>query len=79
MTTRILTAADFDAFEDAMMAISPYQRKQEAAVGFDAVKNVRPTFGGSTRRSRSDMLYGRRADQASAAAEYAAYMASLGM
>lgn len=79
MTTRILTSAEFDAFEDAMMAIPPYQRKQDAIAGFDAVKNVRPTFGGSTRRSRSDMLYGRKAEQASAAAEYAAYMASLGM
>lgn len=69
----------FDGFEDAMMAISPYQRKQDAISGFAQVRNSRPSFGGSTRRSRSEVLYGRRAEQASAAAEYAAYMASQGM
>jgi hypothetical protein len=70
---------DFDGFEDAMMAVSPYQRKQEAAIGFEKVRNSRPSLNSSTRRGRSDALYGRRAERASAAAEYAAYMASQGM
>lgn len=79
MTTRNLTAAEFDSFEDAMMAISPYQRKQDAIAGFASVKNTRPTFTGSTRKGRAEMLYGRKADQANAASEYAAWMASQGM
>lgn len=79
MTTRNLTAAELDSFEDAMMAIPPYQRKQDAIAGFAAVKNTRPTFNGSTRKGRSEMLYGRKAEQTNAAAEYAAWMASQGM
>ena len=79
MTTRTLTAADFDAFEDAMMAISPYQRKQEAIAGFASVKNTRPTFTSSTRKGRAEMLYGRKADQANAVSEYAAWMAFQGL
>ena len=79
MTTRNLTSAEFDSFEDAMMAIPLYQRKQEAVSGFAALKNTRPTFNGSTRKGRSAMLYGRKADQANAATEYAAWMASQGM
>lgn len=77
MTTRILTATEFDSFEDAMMAISPYQRKQDAVEGFDRVRNTRPSFGGRNAAHKS--LYGRKAEQASAAAEYAAWMASQGM
>lgn len=79
MTTRNLTAAEFDSFEDAMMAIPLHQRKQDAIAGFAAVKNTRPTFNGSTRNGRAEMLYGRKADQANAASEYAAWMASQGM
>jgi hypothetical protein len=78
MTTRNFNF-DFGGFEDAMMSISPYQRKQDAIEGFDRVRNARPSFGGSTRKGRAEMLYGRRAEQASAAADYAAYMASQGM
>ena len=80
MTTRNLTVGfDFDGFEDAMMAISPYQRKQDAVAGFAAVKNTRPTFNSSGHKGRSEMLYGRKSEQANAAAEYAAWMASQGM
>lgn len=79
MTTRILTAAELDSFEDAMMAILPYQRKQDAVAGFVQVRNTRPTFTGSTRKGRAEMLYGRKAEQANAAAEYAAWMAGQGM
>lgn len=79
MTTRNLTAAEFDSFEDAMMAIPAYQRKQDAVAGFASVKNTRPTFNGSTRKGRAEMLYGRKAEQANAAAEYAAWMYSQGM
>ena len=79
MTTRILTAAELDSFEDAMMAIPAYQRKQDAVVGFSQVRNTRPTFTGSTRKGRAEMLYGRKADQANSVAEYAAWMASQGM
>lgn len=79
MTTRNLTAVELDAFEDAMMAIPSYQRKQDAIAGAAAVKNTRPSFSGSTRKGRAEMLYGRRAEQTNAAAEYAAYMASQGM
>lgn len=78
MTTRN-SGFDFDAFEDAMMAIPHYQRKADALEGFDRVRNTRPSFGNrTTRKGRAEMLYGRRSDTASAAAEYAAYMASQG-
>ena len=75
MTTRN-SGFDFDAFEDAMMAIPPYQRKADALEGFDRVRNTRPSFGGRNAAHKS--LYGRRAETASFAAEYAAYMASQG-
>ena len=78
MTTRNLTAVELDAFEDAMMAIPLYQRKQDAIVGAAQVRNTRPSFS-STRKGRAETLYGRKAEQANAAAEYAAYMASQGM
>lgn len=78
MTTRN-SNFDVNGFEDAMMSIPRYELKVDALEGFYHVRNTRPSFGDcTTRKGRAEMLYGRRAETASAAAEYAAYMASQG-